>query len=262
MPQKILPSQRQEFILRRIEAEGSVKNIELACEFEVTNETIRKDLQVLAMEGRVIRIHGGATRITDTRHDMPLPARQSMNRFEKSIVARAAVQLIEPNDTLFLDASSTVLMMTDYLPQVPLTVLTNAHHVIVALGGRGDYDLICTGGTYEERSRSYVGAMAEDALKRFVIKWLFVGVDGLHHALGASEVNPGQAVLKERLIPRAENVCIVCDSTKLEQKSPFIFGEITQFSTLVTDDRADPGILKLYESAGIHVIVANLPKEI
>ncbi|MGZ0654419.1 DeoR/GlpR family DNA-binding transcription regulator [Coraliomargarita sp. W4R53] len=257
----MLPAQRQEFILRHIEAEGSVKNIELAREFEVTNETIRKDLEALAAENRVIRIHGGATRITDARHDMPLPARQSMNRFEKSIVARAAVQLIKPNDTIFLDASSTVLTMTDYLPLVPLTVLTNAHHVIVALGGRSEYDLICTGGTYEERSRSYVGAMAEDALKRFVIKWLFVGVDGLHHLLGASEVNPGQAVLKERLIPRAENVCVVCDSSKLEQKSPFIFGEIEKLSVLVTDDRADPGVLQLYEGAGVRVIVANLPQE-
>jgi DeoR/GlpR family transcriptional regulator of sugar metabolism len=257
----MLPTQRQEFILRRIEAEGSVKSVELAEEFSVTNETIRKDLEVLAGAKRVIRIHGGATRVTDTRHDLPLPARQSVNRFEKSIVAKAAVQLIQPSDTIFLDASSTVLAMTDYLPFCPLTILTNAHHVIVALGGRQEYDLICTGGMYEERSRSYVGAMAEDALKRFMIKWLFVGVDGLHHEFGASEVNPGQAVLKERLIPRAEHVCVVCDSTKLEQKSPFIFAAVQRFDVLVTDSNADPGILKLYESEGIRVIIAAVPMD-
>ncbi len=257
----MLPSQRQEFILRRIEADGSVKSIDLAQAFSVTNETIRKDLETLADAKRVIRIHGGATRVTDTRHDLPLPARQTVNRFEKSIVAKAAVQLIEPNDTIFFDASSTVLTMTDYLPACPLTVLTNAHHVIVALGGRQEYDLICTGGMYEERSRSYVGAMAEDALKRFMIKWLFVGVDGLHHEFGASEVNPGQAVLKERLIPRAENVCVVCDSSKLEKKSPFIFASAQSFDVLVTDANADPGILKLYENAGIRIVIAAVPSE-
>jgi len=257
----MLPSQRQEFILRRIEADGAVKSIDLARSFGVTNETIRKDLEALSDANRVIRIHGGATRVADARHDLPLPARQSVNRFEKSIVAKAASQLIEPNDTIFMDASSTVLTMTDYIPMVPLTILTNAHHVIVALGGRQEYDLICTGGVYEERSRSYVGAMAEDALKRFVIKWLFMGVDGLHHELGASEVNPGQAVLKERLIPRAENVCVVCDSSKLEKKSPFIFAAAEQLDVLVTDAKADPGILKLYESAGIRLIVTELPKD-
>lgn len=257
----MLPSQRQEFIVRRIEADGSVKSIDLAREFSVTNETIRKDLEALENAKRIIRVHGGATRVTDTRHDLPLPARQSVNRFEKSIVAQAAAQLIAPHDTIFLDASSTVLTMADYLPACPLTILTNAHHVIVALGGRQEYDLICTGGMYEERSRSYVGPIAEDALKRFIIKWLFVGVDGFHHEFGASEVNPGQAVLKERLIPRAENVCVVCDSSKLEGKSPFIFGAAERFDVLVTDARAEPGILKQYESAGIRVITASMPGE-
>ena len=258
----MLPSQRQEFILRRIEADGSVKNIDLAREFSVTNETIRKDLETLARAKRVIRIHGGATRATAARHDLPLPARQPVNRFEKSLVAKTAVQLIKPNDTIFLDASSTVLTMTNYLPACPLTILTNAHHVIVALGGRQEYDLICTGGMYEERSRSYVGAMAEDALKRFVIEWLFMGADGLHHEMGASEVNPGQAVLKERLIPRAENVCVVCDSSKLEKKSPFIFAAVQSLDVLVTDANADPGMLKLYESEGIRVLVASVPGDI
>jgi DeoR family transcriptional regulator of aga operon len=103
--------------------------------------------------------------------------------------------------------------------------------------------------------------MAEDALKRFMIKWLFVGVDGLHHQFGASEVNPGQAVLKERLIPRAENVCVVCDSSKLEKKSPFIFATVQSFDVLVTDANADPGILKLYESAGMRVIIAAVPSD-
>ncbi|MGE9292701.1 DeoR/GlpR family DNA-binding transcription regulator [Ruficoccus sp. ZRK36] len=254
----MLPAQRQEVILRRIEAEGSVKSGQLARDFGVTNETIRKDLEALEDARRVIRIHGGATRLSDSRHDLPLPARQTVNRFEKTVVAKAAASLVGARDTLFLDASSTVLAMTDYLPQEPLTILTNAHHVIVALGGRPGYDLICTGGSYEERSRSYVGVVAEDSLRRFLIKWLFVGVDGLHHEIGASEVNPGQAALKERLIPRAERVCVVCDSSKLETKSPFIFAQPQQVNVLVTDDGADPAILGLYERQGIRVIAAPL----
>ncbi len=257
----MLPAQRQEIILRRIEAAGSVQSAELAASFEVTNETIRKDLEALAKAKQLIRIHGGATRISDSRNDLPLPARQTVNRFEKSLVAKTAAGLIQPNDTIFLDASSTVLAMTDYLPLCPLTVLTNAHHVIVALGGRPGYDLICTGGNYEERSRSYVGVMAEDSLKRFMIKWLFVGVDGLHHQIGASEVNPGQAALKERLIPRAEQVCVVCDSSKLEKKSPFIFAQASQLDMLVTDDGATPEILQLYQGEGIRVVTAPLPSE-
>jgi len=250
--------QRHERILRLLEAEGVLKSHRLAAEFSVTNETIRKDLAHLEKTERILRVHGGAKRISNTRHDMPLPAREAHRRYEKAEVAMAAIKLIEPNDTVFFDASSTVLAMADHLPEMPITVLTNAHHVIVVLGGRAQCDLICTGGNYEERSRSYVGAIAEDALKRFVIKWLFLGVDGLHHTVGASEVNPGQAVLKERLIARAENVCVVCDSFKLELKSPFIFASLQQINVLVTDNRADPAIIRLYEAEGIRVIQAEL----
>lgn len=248
---------RQELIIRRLEAEGSVKTADLVKAFKVTNETIRKDLEALSAAKRLIRVHGGATRLSDARFDLPLPARQTVNREAKIAVARAAAQLVEPNDTIFLDASSTVLTMADYLPEIPLTILTNAHHVIVALGGRSDCDLICTGGNYEARSRSYVGAMAEDALRRFVIKKLFLGADGLDHRFGASEVNPGQAVLKERLIHRAEAVCVVCDSSKLGRKSPFIFCQPGQIDTLVTDDNADPALLRELASDGMHIIEAS-----
>jgi len=257
----MLPHERQELILRKIETNGMVKSIQLAKEFKVTNETIRKDLEALANDKHIIRLHGGATRVSDTRYDLPLPARQAVNRYEKSIVAHEATKLIEPNATVFLDASSTVLMMTEFLPKVPLTVLTNAHHVIVALGGKTHCNLICTGGNYEEKSRSYVGAMAEDSLKRYVIEWLFMGVDGLHHDLGASEVNPGQAVLKERLIPRAQNVCIVCDSSKLGKKSPFIFASVRKIDYLITDDKADEAQLNLFRSENIKIIQAHIPNE-
>jgi DeoR/GlpR family transcriptional regulator of sugar metabolism len=252
-------SRRQELIIRRIEAEGSVKTADLVSEFSVTNETVRKDLAALSAAKRLIRVHGGATRLSDARFDLPLPARQTVNREAKAQVARAAAQLVEPNDVIFMDASSTVLSMADYLPDIPLTVLTNAHHVIVALGGRSHFDLICTGGQYEARSRSYVGAIAEDALRRFMIKKLFVGVDGLDSEMGASEVNPGQAVLKERLIPRADQVCVVCDSSKLGRKSPFIFCESSHIDILITDSRAETAQLEAFRGRGLRILQGQLP---
>lgn len=257
----MLPAQRQETILRHLEVDNSVRTADLVREFGVTEETIRKDLEMLAAAKRLIRTHGGAMRLPGSRHDLPLPARQDMNRLEKAAVAAEAVKLIQPHDTVFLDGSSTALRMAEFMPEIPLTVLTNAHHVIVALGDRKDCDLICTGGSYENRSRSYVGQMAEEALKRFVIRWLFLGVDGLHSELGASEVNPGQAILKERLAPRAENVVIVCDSTKLEQKSLFLFTSVDNIDILVTDCRAEPESVRRLESRGVRVILAPLPLE-
>ena len=251
-------SKRQHEILRLVETQGSVLSMDLAERFGVSHETIRKDLQQLAAACRIRRVHGGATQIADHRRELPLPARQSYNHQVKTAIAQRATSLIEPKDTIFLDASSTVLAMTDALPAQPITVLTNAHHVVVALGDRPHCNLICTGGTYEEVSRSYVGPIAEDALRRFMIKWLFVGVDGLDIKVGASEVNPGQAVLKERLIPRAEHVCVVTDSSKLGRKSPFIFAELKEINYLITDSHIDPDILRQFEAEGIRVVTTDL----
>jgi Transcriptional regulators of sugar metabolism len=253
----MLPAQRQQAILELLETEGVVRTLPLARRFKVSDETIRHDLDVLASAGRLLRIHGGATRGGNPRHDLPLPERTALHRREKNLVAREAVKLIQPRDTVFLDASSTVLAMTDHFGNQPVTVLTNAHHVVVALGGRPNCDLICTGGNYEERSRSYVGPGAEEALRRFVIRWMFVGLDGLHPELGASELNPGQAVLKERVIPRAEKVCVVTDHTKLGRTTPFLFARPEQIDLLVTDDGAPAALLKRFEDLGIEVIVAG-----
>ena len=232
--------------------------MELAQKFKVSHETIRKDLEKLAEAGRIQRVHGGATGLDTRGQELPLPARQSANRFAKAAIAQQAASLIQANDTVFLDASSTVLAMAGFLPKQPITVLTNAHHVVVALGNQPHCNLICTGGTYEEISRSYVGPIAEDALRRFMIRWLFVGVDGLDIKVGASEVNPGQAVLKERLIPRAEHVCVVTDSSKLGRKSPFIFAELKEINYLITDSHIDPDILRQFEAEGIRVITTDL----
>ncbi|MCC5833841.1 MAG: DeoR/GlpR transcriptional regulator [Opitutales bacterium] len=254
----MLSSHRRNEILRLIDAHGSVLSMGLAEKFGVSHETIRKDLEKLAEAGRIQRVHGGATGLDSRGRELPLPARQSTNRYAKAAIAKQAASLIQANDTVFLDASSTVLAMTEFLPALPITVLTNAHHVVVALGKQPHYNLICTGGTYEEISRSYVGPIAEDSLRRYMIRWLFVGVDGLDVKVGASEVNPGQAVLKERLIQRAEHVCVVTDSSKLGRKSPFIYAAVNELDYLITDSHAEPDLIKRFEDEGIRVILTDL----
>jgi DeoR family transcriptional regulator of aga operon len=209
-------------------------------------------------QGDVKRTRGGAERVAQQRYDLPLPEREQLNRREKQAIALAACKLIQTRDSVFLDASSTVLEMTRFFPSKDLTVITNANHVVVALGDRLDVNLICTGGEYERRSRSYVGMVAEDAVQRYYLQWMFIGVDGLDAARGASEVNPGQARLKERILPMAENVCILADHTKLGRKSPFFFAKTNQFKYLITDAAASAAAVEPFREAGITIIRASV----
>ena len=250
-------TERQRQILQQVQTAGFVRNFDLVQIFGVSDETIRKDLSVLERLGRVVRTHGGASRPAPDRFDLPLPERTAINDREKDVIATAAADLISPRETIFLDASSTVLRLADQLPSIPLTVVTNAHHIVVSLAGRTDLTLVCTGGTYENQSRSYTGAMAEDASKRFVIRSAFLGVDALDPERGAMDVNHGHGVLKERLIERVDRVIVLADSTKLGERSAYRFADVKDIDILVTDAAASPDLVSKFEAQGVKVILAG-----
>ncbi len=254
----MLVSERQRQILQQLHAEGFVKTFELVETFGVSDETIRKDLTALERMGRLVRNHGGAMRLAPERFDLPLPERTAINEREKDLIALAAADLISPRETVFLDASSTVLRLADHLPPIPLTVITNAHHIVVSLAARTDLTLVCTGGTYENQSRSYVGALAEDASRRFVIRTAFLGVDAIDPDRGAMDLNHGHGVLKERLIERVDRVVILADSSKLGARSAYCFAETHKVDTLVTDEAAAPDLVERFRAQGVKVILAGV----
>lgn len=222
--------------------------------FGVTDETVRKDLEVLEKRGELVRIHGGASKLQRIGEEQPFTERQAVRRAEKLAIARVAAGRIERNETIFLDASSTALTLTRCLPDFPLTVLTNALNVVTALAERPEVELICTGGSYDARSRSFVGPVAEESLRRFNIHRMFFSGNGLHLERGASERNPRQAAFKERVIAAAEDVVFLADHTKLGQKSAFFFAETAALGCLITDGAADPGFCSGLEALGVEVL--------
>jgi len=230
-----------------------MRTIDTASLLGVTDETVRKDFEVLEKRGELIRIHGGASRPEHIKEEQPFTERQAVRREEKLVIARLAAGRIQANETIFLDASSTVLTLTEFLPDVPLTVLTNALNVVTALAERPRLDLICTGGVFDARSRSFIGLLAENSLKRYNIHRMFFSGNGVHLDRGISERNSGQAAFKERVMANAEDVVMLADSSKLGQKSAFFFGEVADLSCLITDAAADSGFTDALEARGIEV---------
>ena len=169
----MLAIDRQRQILRLLHGNGSLRTAETAADLGVTDETIRKDFEILEKRGELIRTHGGASRPQRTREELPFTERQAIHREEKQAIARLAASRIKANETIFLDASSTVLTLAGFLPDFPLTILTNALNVFTALADRPNIDLICPGGTFDAKSRSFVGLSAENSLKRYNIHRMF-----------------------------------------------------------------------------------------
>ena len=237
-----------------MQATGSVRTIETAIELGVTDETVRKDFEFLEKRGELIRTHGGASRPERNREELPFNERQAVRRMEKQAIARLAAGRIQANETIFLDASSTALTLTEFLPEVPLTILTNALNVFHALSDRPNLDLICTGGLFDSRSRSFIGLTAEKALQRYHIHRMFFSGNGLDLKRGVSESNSRHAAFKESVIASAEDVVLLADHSKLAQKAAFFFAEVTELSCLITDKAADPAFIEQLQGRGVEVL--------
>lgn len=250
----MLSLERHKKILTLLAQQGSIRTIETAALLDVTDETVRKDFEALEKRGHLIRIHGGATTPMKIREDISLTERQLRRREEKTAIAKEAVKRIQPNETIFLDASSTALAITEFLPDFHLTIVTNALDVFLSLEGRANLDLICTGGLYDARSRSYIGLLAESSLYRYNIHRMFFSCSGVHVARGISETNSRQAMFKERVIPCAEDVVLLADHSKLGQKASFFFTQISDISCLITDSQADDKITEQIKKSGVEVI--------
>ncbi|MCX6875823.1 MAG: DeoR/GlpR family DNA-binding transcription regulator [Verrucomicrobia bacterium] len=249
----MLAIDRQHRILDLLNKAGSLRTTDTATLLGVTDETVRKDFEGLEKRGELIRIHGGASRPERIKEEQPFNERQAVRREEKLAIARLAASRIQANETIFLDASSTVLTLTEFLPDVPLTILTNALNVVTALAERPNLDLVCTGGALDARSRSFIGPTAEKSLHRYHIHRMFFSGNGLHLERGVSERNSRQAAFKERVIASAADVVLLADHSKLGQKSAFFFAAVADLNCLITDAAADPEFIESLQARGVEV---------
>lgn len=250
----MLAAERQNQIMQRLQNSGAVRTKEIAAELHVTDETIRKDFEFLEHKGLLLRSHGGAVPPKNTLGDLSMTERQLINRDAKSAIAKAATKRIQPNETIFMDASSTAWTMAPYLPDFPFTVITNSHDVMGAIGRLDNIDLICTGGVFEARSRSLIGLIAERTLSRYNINRMFFSGSGLDLKRGVSERNSRQAAFKERVIEAAEEVCMLADDSKIGQKSAFFYAQCRDLSTLITTKKSEGEILDSLRSLDVEVV--------
>lgn len=253
----MLAVERQRRILELLQEAGSLRTVETAERLGVTDETVRRDFELMERRGELRRIHGGVSRLEQVRVDLSFQERQAVKRAEKQAIARLAASRIQANETIFLDASSTVLTLTEFLPDLPLTILTNALNVLTALSDRPNLDLMCTGGLFDARSRSFIGLTAEKSLQRYNIHRMFLSGSGLHIGRGVSESNARQAAFKERVVANAEDVVFMADHSKLGRKASFFFANLSDLSCVITDASADPAILEEIEQQGVEVLVGK-----
>lgn len=254
----MLVAERAEKIVQLVNERGSIRVSELSEIFEVTEETIRRDLDKLEQAGRLRRSHGGAIRVQEHQSEIPYSEREVTRMKEKQMMAIKAASMVQPRDRILLDASSSAWYLAAALPDMPLTVLTNSIKVSLELATKDKIEVVCTGGILTRRSLSYVGPLAEQALEQYYVNKAFLSCKGVHLERGLTESNELHARLKQKMIGMADEVILLADSSKFGQQD---FAQVTslhEVQMLVTDDQADPSLLRtIQDRFNIQVIQAH-----
>lgn len=243
--------------------EGRVNVTQLAQRFDVTAETIRRDLAALHEEGVVHRVHGGAVASQAFRTaEIPLDTRQRASRSAKSAIAEAALQFApeNPGSTVFLDSGSSISMLGERLAETRAdrrySVVTNSLPTALQLSEFGVHDVQLLGGTVRPISEAVVGSIALRTLALLRADVAFIGTNALSIEHGLSTADAQEGAVKAAMVTNARKVVVLCDSTKLGNDYVVSFAPLSDVDVVVTDDTAPAAFVDELRAHGVEVVLA------
>jgi DeoR family fructose operon transcriptional repressor len=224
--------------LRGILREVPVVRVDDLCEaLAVSPATVRRDLEELERMGEARRVHGGAVSVGEKRYEEPFfDDKAAIAKSEKQRIARKALELIAPRDTIYLDGGSTALELARLLRDYggAITIVTNSLRAATELAGSGP-QLILIGGELRRLSQTMVGPLTRLMLEAMHIDKAFMGTIGLSLEAGLTTTDAGEAYTKELVMQRASEVVLLADSNKVGMVTFAQAGKLSDVDVLVTD---------------------------
>jgi len=253
----MLVLERRKAITEVLNERGSVRVAELAVRFEVTEETIRRDLDQLEEEGRLQRSHGGAVAVMARDQETPYWFREITHEKEKAAIARCALRYVEEGDRIMLDASTTAWHIAKRIRDMDLTVVTNSIRVTVALSELDKVTVISLGGQLAKRSLSYVGPHAEENMRGYHVNKLFFSCAGVDLERGLSDLTDEQASIRRSMLNQADRRILLVDHGKFGEKALSIISGFDSIDEIVTDEQTSVETLAKFRETGVTVTVAQ-----
>ncbi|AKK11286.1 DeoR/GlpR family DNA-binding transcription regulator [Corynebacterium uterequi] len=243
--------------------EGRVNVTELSERFDVTAETIRRDLAALDKEGVVHRVHGGAVASQSFQTtEFSLDTRSRSAQTAKLSIARAALRFLpNPGGSVFLDSGTTTNAMAELMvesatgPQY--SIVTNSLPIALYLSTKNAPDVQLLGGTVRAITQAVVGDPALRTLALMRADVAFIGTNALTLDHGLSTADPQEASVKSAMVINAHKVVVLCDSTKLGNDYLVSFAPTTSIDALITDANAPESFLEGLREREIEVVIAS-----
>ncbi len=245
--------ERRQSILELLRRQPGLRVPEIAATLEVSEGTIRNDLNALEADGRLERVHGGAVLLEQKSiSNTSFAERHREHAAEKAAIARVAAKEVQDGDSILLDASSTVYYFAlELAARQRLRVVTNGLDVARLLAQNPSNTVIVLGGILNPDGSSLTGLFSEQAIRELHVQKAFVSASGFSVERGLTEVHLEEAQLKRKAIESAQQVFALLDSSKLGQEDLTIFVRPAQITRLFTDAGISPEWQERLHQAGI-----------
>ncbi|AKX93441.1 DeoR/GlpR family DNA-binding transcription regulator [Neomoorella thermoacetica] len=253
----IAPQERRQLLFEYIYKNGSAKISELANRFNVSEMTIRRDIEVLEKKNLIMRTHGGVLYREGTIYDLGL-AGNKVHLNEKIAIAKAARPLIEPGDLIAFDASTTGAELARLLNGIEdLTIVTNSLTVANIVAPYSNITLILVGGNLRSKALSTVGPLAADIVDHFNFTKMFFSCNAVDPVEGLTDTNVAEAEMKKIMLQRAGQRILLADSSKIGKRALVRFWPMEEIDIFVTDAGTPDEAVQVFQDLGVRVIRAE-----
>jgi len=253
------PQQRQAAIYALAKQKGGVKVAELAESLNVTEMTIRRDLELLEGKGLIERIHGGAIYNDRIGLEPQFEQKSALRQEEKRAIGALAASLVEEGDMVFVNSGSTTIEFLKQLSAPRVKVITNNPLAPVHVRSES-VNVTMTGGEIRRESFTLVGELAVRAIKGVYANKAVIGIDGFSIKYGLTNATQAEAWINRLMITNTHgSVILVADSSKLGRVANFKTAPLSAVSVIVTDWGIDPANLEEFDRLGIKVLAAAAP---
>lgn len=255
------PTERERFILERLEASGACTYANLAQAIGVGEMTIRRDVEKLAKQGLAFKVLGGVQTASAPKqfYESELHQRIRKNSAEKRAIAEEAFQRIEPHQTIFVDGGTTTLALAKVLVEqkVPLNVVTHSMFVCLELAQASHINVLTLGGKFDPASGCLVGPTAEELASRFFVDAAFFSTKGVVPSEGTFESNIATLRIKQIIGEQAGRIILLVDHTKVGSRALCKVLDIKQIHEVITDSSLSSEAVQQLEQNGPKVTVAE-----
>lgn len=253
--------ERRAAILQELKQQSRISVTKLSEIFNVSEVTVRKDLNELKKRNLLTRIRGGAIRLPDANvgSDIAINRKQLLYYKEKRAIGKLAASLINEDETILLDSGTTTFEIAKNLHRFNhLIIVTNAVNIAIELSNYKRFTVILLGGHLRDTSLSTVGPLAETTLKIFYCDKLFLGVDSFNIQQGVSTFNIEEANINQTMMSMAKETIAVFDSSKFNKRSFTFISNINKIDTIVTDEGIETNVKNQLENMDIKLYIAKV----